>query len=349
MKLTAVCSQTNASLSTPGIDILLMIKERINKVMGLETAVSRFMDHGAHISIGGFTVNRNPMAAVYEMIRQRFKNLHVYAHSNGTGVDELIGAGCVDKLEIAYAGNGKTAATCIRFRKAAQEGTLKVEDYSNFMMSLRFLAGAMGVPFMPTLSGFGSDIATTWGFSKEMRESDPKIVDDKLAIMDNPFGHWGDVEKVLLVPAINPDVTFIHVQKADTMGTCRMDGLTFADVEQAKASKHVVVTCEELVETEKLRDYPERNQIPFLHVSAVCHVPYGGYPTAVYRYYDYDADYLRANAEAAKDDEKYSQFQQTHIYGVKNHQALLNQVGEERLAEIKADPRTGYAVNMKRG
>ena len=320
-----------------------------NKVMPIETAVSSFMSDGAHISIGGFTLNRNPMAAVYEIIRQRFKGLHLYAASNGTGVDELIGAGCVDKLEIAYAGNGKTAATCIRFRKAVQEGTLKVEDYSNFMMSLRFLAGAMGVPFMPTLSGFGSDITTTWGFSKEMRQTDPKIVDDKLVIMDNPFVGWGDSRKVLLVPAINPDVTFIHVQKADTMGTCRIDGLTFADVEQAKASKQVVATCEELVDPKTLRDYPERNQIPFLHVSAVCHVPYGGYPTAVYHYYDYDAAYLRAYADAAKDDEKFKTFQNKHLYGVKNHQAFLDLMGQDRLTAIKADPRTGYAVNMKRG
>lgn len=320
-----------------------------NKVMSVEKAVERFMKDGSHISIGGFTLNRNPMAAVYEIIRQGFKKLHVYAHSNGTGVDELIGAGCVDKLEIAYAGNGKTAATCIRFRQAVQQGTLKVEDYSNFMMSLRFLAGAMGVPFMPVLSGFGSEITTSWGFSKEMRQADPKIVDEKLVVMDNPFGNWGDTDKVLLVPAINPDVTFIHVQKADTMGTCRIDGLTFADVEQAKASQSVVVTCEELVEPEALRDQPERNQIPFLHVSAVCHVPYGGYPTAVYRHYDYDSDYLRAYAAAAKDDQKFEIFQKKHLYGVKDHQSLLDLVGEDRLAAIKADPRTGYAVNMKRG
>ena len=134
------------------------MNDNTSKVMPLETAVSKFVKDGTHISIGGFTLNRNPMAAVYEIIRQKFRQLHVYAHSNGTGVDELIGAGCVEKLEIAYSGNGKTASTCIRFRKAVQEGLLKVEDYSNFMMSLRFLAGAMGVPFMPTLSGLGSDI-----------------------------------------------------------------------------------------------------------------------------------------------------------------------------------------------
>ncbi len=320
-----------------------------DKVMSVEAAVSHFMRDGAHISIGGFTLNRNPMAAVYEIIRQGFTGLHLYAHSNGTGVDELIGAGCLDKLEIAYAGNGKTAATCIRFRKAVEQGTLMVEDYSNFMMSLRFLAGAMGVPFMPTLSGMGSDIASVWGFSKQIRQTDPKIVDDKLLVVDNPFGQWGDSKKVLLVPAINPDVTFVHVQKADPMGTCRIDGLTFADVEQVKASRHVVVTCEELVASEDLRQEPERNQIPFLHVSAVCHVPHGGYPTAVYRYYDYDAAYLRAYADAAKADEKYQSFQRKHVYGVESHQAFLDLIGPQRLAAIKADPRTGYAVNMKRG
>ncbi len=320
-----------------------------SKVMSIETAVKRFMDNGAHISIGGFTLNRNPMAAVYEIIRQGFQNLHVYAHSNGTGVDELIGAGCVSRLEIAYAGTGKTAPTCIRFRKAVQEGKIEVEDYSNFMMSLRFLAGAMGVPFMPTLSGLGSEITTTWGFSEEMRKQNHKIANDKLVVLDNPFGRWGNASKVLLVPAINPDVTFIHVQKADPMGTCRIDGLTFADIEQVKASKHVVVTCEELVKTEELRDFPEHNQIPFLHISAVCHVPYGGYPTAVYRYYDYDSDYLRNYAAAAKEDDKFVKFQKKYIYGVKNHQELMKLIGREHLDEIKADVRTGYAVNMKRG
>jgi len=319
-----------------------------SKVMSIKSAVRRFMRDGAHISIGGFTLNRNPMAAVYEVISQGFRGLHLYAHSNGTGADELIGAGCVKKIEIAYAGNGKTAPTCIRFRKAVQEGLLQVEDYSNFMMNLRFLAGAMGVPFMPTLSGLGSDILSVWGFSKAMRQADPKICNAKLLTIENPFGCWTGAKKVVLVPAINPDVTFVHVQKADTMGTCRIDGLTFADVEQVKASSNVVVTCEELVAPAKLRDYPEHNQIPFIHVSAVCHVPYGAYPTAVYRYYDYDADYLRAYAEAAKDDDAYRSFQEKYVYAPDSHAAFLSRVGEGRLKKIKADPLTGYASQMKR-
>ena len=319
-----------------------------DKVMPLDHAIKKYVKEGSHISIGGFTLNRNPMAAVYEIIRHRIKNLHLYAHSNGTGLDELIGAGSISKLEIAYAGNGKAAPTCIRFAHAVQNNEILFEDYSNYMMSLRFTAGAMGVPFLPTLSGFGSDILSEWGFSKTLRESDPKIVDKKLAIMENPFGDWAGASKVVLVPAIQPDVTIIHVQKADAMGTCSIQGLAFADIEQVKASRHVIVTCEKLVGKEALRQNPDLNQIPFIHVSAVCHVPFGAYPTAVYGHYDYDSSYLKKFAIAAKSADAFKKYQDRYIYGMKNHETFLTLIGQERLDAIAADPRTGYAVNMKR-
>lgn len=324
------------------------MENRLNKVMPLKQAIKQYVKNGSHISIGGFTLNRNPMAAVYEIIRQKISGLHLYAHSNGTGLDELIGAGSVSKLEIAYAGNGKAAPTCIRFARAVQNKEIIFEDYSNYMMSLRFMAGAMGLPFLPTLSGFGSDILNTWGFPESLRQSDPKIPDKKLAVMDNPFGDWANASKVLLVPAINPDVTIIHVQKADPMGTCRIKGLTFADIEQVKASKKVIVTCEELVEKKMLRQNPDLNQIPFIHVSAVCHVPLGAYPTAVFGHYDYDAFYLRKFAVAAKDPGAFKAYQDKYIYGVKDHDAFLTLVGPDRIDAIEADPKTGYSVNMKR-
>ncbi len=320
----------------------------LNKVIPIRQAIEQYVKNGSHISIGGFTLNRNPMAAVYEIIRQNIHDLHLYAHSNGTGLDELIGAGCISKLEIAYAGNGKAAPTCIRFAQAVQNNEIIFEDYSNYMMSLRFMAGAMGLPFLPTLSGLGSDILTTWGFSKAMRKADPKIVDEKLVVMDNPFGNWTGASKVVLVPAINPDITIIHVQKADPIGTCSIQGLSFADIEQVKASKQVIVTCEKLVEKQELRQNPDLNQIPFIHVSAVCHVPMGAYPTAVFGCYDYDSKYLRRFAIAAKNPDEFKKYQDKYIYGVKDHEAFLNIVGRERMDAIKADPRTGYAVNMKR-
>ena len=131
------------------------MKSQADKVMGLKEAVALLVTDGCHLSIGGFTINRNPMAAIYEIIRQGKKDLHLYAHSNGQGVDELIGAGCVKRLEIAYAGSGRFAPTCIRFRRAVENGELSVEDYSNYHMTLRFLAGGHGFAFSPDPFGSG--------------------------------------------------------------------------------------------------------------------------------------------------------------------------------------------------
>jgi len=321
---------------------------RKDKVMTMEEAIKNYVTDGCHLSIGGFTVNRNPMAAVYELVRQGIKNLHIYAHSNGTGIDELIGGGCVGTLEIAYGGNGRAAPTCIRFKQAIQKGKILYEDYSNYQMSLRFHAGAMGLPFLPTRSSLGTDIIDQWGISKEHREKDNKIPKKKLVVMDNPFGDWGDCRKVVLVPAINPDVTIIHVQQADRQGTCRMMGLTFCDVDQAKAARNVIVTCEELVDSAELTNEPESNQLPFIHVSAVVHAPFGAYPSACFRYYDYDPTQLNSFAEAAKDDALFNKYLGKYVYGVKDHQGLLNLIGKERLDNIKADPRTGYATGLDR-
>jgi len=141
-----------------------------NKIMEIADAVSEFVHEGSHICIGGFTINRNPMAAVHEIIRQNIKRLHLYAHSNGQGIDELIGAGCVERIEIAYSGTGRFAPTCIRFAKAIENKEIEIEDYSNYQMTMRFMAGAMGVPFLPTKTSFGTDIVNKWGFSKEIRK-----------------------------------------------------------------------------------------------------------------------------------------------------------------------------------
>lgn len=320
-----------------------------DKLMSLADAIHEYVKEGSDISIGGFTINRNPMAAVHEIMRQGIGKLHLYAHSNGQAVDELIGAGCVSRLDIAYGGNGKYAATCIRFQKAVQEGTIRIEDYSNFQMCLRFMAGAMGVPFLPTISSMGTDIVKVWGFSAEERTADPRLPDKKLVVMDNPFGEWFDTPKIVLVPAIRTDVTILHVQKADRQGIGRIHGLSFADVEQAKSAKHVILTCEELVETAEMRKESERNNIPFLYVDAVVPVPYGAYPTACYGYYDSDPDFLWKYAEYAKDDVLYADYIRKFVHGVKDHEdfILLNG-GAAQLDKIKADPEKGYAVNLAR-
>ncbi len=318
------------------------------KLMGLEQAIKKYVKHGCHLSIGGFTINRNPMAAVYEIIRQEIKDIHLYAHSNGQGLDELVGAGCVSNLEIAYGGNGKFASTCIRFKKAVQEKKIKIEDYSNYQMILRFFAGSMGIAFLPTRSSLGSDIINRWGFSSEFRQENPRLPDKKLIEMENPFGSWCDIKKVVLVPAINPDVTIIHVQKADCRGNCRIEGLTFADVEQAKAAKNLIITCEELVDENYLKKDPDRNQIPFVHANAVIHIPHGAYPCACYGYYDYDPIFLKEYAKKANNDKLYHSYIQNSVLSNPTHKDFLDSVGKDRLEMIAADKNYGYAKNLKR-
>jgi len=319
-----------------------------DKIKTLKEAVNLYIHDGCHISFGGFTINRQPMACAYEMIRQGKKNLHVYIHSGGQTLDILIGAGCVKAVEIAYGANGRFAPTCVRFRKAVERGELPVEDYSNYQMTLRFLAGAMGVPFLPVKSGMGTDIVKKWGFTAEMRRSDPRLPDHKLLVQNNPFVNDGQ-EPLVLVPAVNPDVTVIHAQQADYQGTVRLAGLTFADVEQARAAQHVIVTCEDLVEPGVLRAEPERNHIPFFAVDAVVHVPHGAHPSACYGYYDYDAQHLNMYRTTASDDKKFSAYLEEYVLTVNSHEEYLNKIGKEALDRIRAVPPFGYTPGLIRG
>ena len=318
------------------------------KVMALDQAIRCYVKDKSHISIGGFTMNRNPMAAVHEIIRQEIKDLHIFAHSNGQGLDELVGAGAISKVEIAYAGNGRFAPTCLCFRRHIIENKIMVEDYTNFQMALRFLSGSMGVPFLPTTSSLGTDIINKWGFDIETRKNNKSLSSKKLVVMEKPFSRDETGEKIVLVPAINPDVTIIHAQQADTTGTTRIKGLTFSDVEQTKASQYVIVTCDELLEPGILNHNPQNNQLPSFCVDAVVHVPFGAYPTACYGLYDYDAQFLDFYGDIASKEEPFKAYVKDYIFGTQDHAGFLKKACGNRLEQIKADPETGYSDQIKR-
>ena len=320
-----------------------------NKVMDLSEAIRRFVHDGDHISIGGFTITRNPMALAYEIIRQGKKHLHIYVHSHGQAFDLLIGAGCVDAIEVSYGGTARfSPGGGIRFKKAIEGGKIHFEDYTNFQMTLRFLAGAMGLPFMPIRSLLGTDVVRKWGFDEEFRERNPRIPEKKVAVINNPFTRDGRDEKTVLVPAINPDITLIHAQQADSQGTVRINGLTYTDVEQAKAAKYLIVSCEELVKAEAIRENPDQNQIPFFMVDAIVVASYGAHPTACYGYYDYDPFHLNLYREMAFDDGTFRRYLDEYVLGVKSHGGYLEKVGKDRLSQIKADPKVGYRPGLDR-
>jgi glutaconate CoA-transferase subunit A len=314
-----------------------------DKIMSLREA-TKLVPNGAHISLGGFTTQRHPMAFVHELIRQKKRNLHFYGHSPGGDLDMLIGAGCVRRVELAYEADEAFSRIGPRFRRAVEKGSIEWEDYSNFGMVQRFAAGAMGIPFIPTRTMLGSDIVEKEGFSKKTR-SNPKIASKKLVIINCPF--TGD--KIVLLPAIQTDVTIIHAQVVDAQGTVRIYGQNFGDEQHAKCAKKLIVTCEDIVEPEELREYPEHNIIPFFRVNAIVKVPYGAHPYACYRYYDYDPEFLRMYHNKAKNDGTFREFLNDYILGVSDWEEYLTKIGGDRkLRTLKADRKLGYAPRLKR-
>lgn len=168
-----------------------------DKRISLAEAAALVSD-GASISFGGFTTQRHPMAFVYELVRQKRRDLYLFGHSAGSDWDILIGAGCVKRLEMAYIADEAFGTIGPRWRQAAQQGDVEWEDYSNFAMVARFTAGAMGLPFMPVRTLLGSDIIEQWGLTPEQRQADERTAVKKLHVMASPFD--AD-DTVVLVPA----------------------------------------------------------------------------------------------------------------------------------------------------
>ena len=320
-----------------------------SKVMSAREAVERFVHDGDLITFGGFTITRNPMGLCHEIIRQGKRNLHVVVHSQGQAFDLLIGAGCVSIIEVAYGGTARFSpggGPC--FRRAIETGSVLFEDYTNFQITLRFLAGAMGMPFLPLKGSLDTDVVRKWGIPEELRRKNPKLPNKKLETVRNPFAEPGEEEPLVAVPALRPDVALIHVHQADPEGTVRVKGLRFTDIEQAKASKWVIVSCEELVESSILREEPARNQLPFFTVDAVVPMPFGAHPTACYGYYDYDPVHLRYYAKQAEREETLAAYLDTFVYGPKDHADYLSIVGKDALDRLRADPESGYATGLGR-
>ena len=226
-----------------------------------------------------------------------------------------------------------------------EQGQIEFEDYSNYQMSLRFLAGSLSIPFIATKSGLGSDLLRLQGFSEEIRKQN-NVARKKFEIIQNPFAEQED--RVVLLPALTPDVAIIHAQYVGEDGTVRIKGLTFADVEQAKSADAVIITCEEIVPRSFIRLDPDQNSLPPFFVDAIVKVPYGAHPTACFGFYDYDPKHLNQYKKVAKDDESFKQYLEEWVYGVSTHEEYLDRIGVAALLSIKANPVVGYAQGLDR-
>jgi acyl CoA:acetate/3-ketoacid CoA transferase alpha subunit len=280
----------------------------LNKMMTEQEAVSRFVNDGNYVSYDLSSMVRGPMSLEREVVRQGKKNLWLAAKFTLLDSTLLVAGGCVSKIDVGFAGLGRTLFAAI------EKGKVQVIDWSNGTLALRHLAGAMGVPFLPTRALLGTDTFHGGG---------AKVVED-------PFTK----KKVCLVPAVHPDVAIIHVNQCDVFGNSQIFGPSISPVETAMASKSVIISTEEIIAPEEIKRNPSRTTIPYYLVNAVVHAPYGAHPGTVPGLYTYDAEHLD-EFFAARDDATMKKYLDKYIYGVKSHSEYLRLIGEDKLQKLR--------------
>ena len=189
--------------------------------MTLKDAIAKYVHSGDHIALGGFTTDRKPYAAVFEILRQGITDLTGLGGAAGGDWDMLIGNGRVKAYINCYTANSGVTNVSRRFRKWFEAGKLTMEDYSQDVIYMMWHAAALGLPFLPVTLMQGSGLTDEWGISKEVRKTLDKVPDDKFKYIDNPFKPG---EKVVAVPVPQVDVAIIHAQQASPDGTVRIWG-----------------------------------------------------------------------------------------------------------------------------
>ncbi len=286
----------------------------IDKRMSEAEAVDRFIHDGDYIGTELYGTVRCPQSLVNEIIRQGKKDLRVA----GQGVyelDLLLGASLIKALDHTYIGMEVYGiSNCLR--REVESGRVEhCVEWSNAAIAWRFKATAMGVPFIPTRSMLGTDT---------LKYSAAKVVED-------PF--TGD--PIALLPALILDVGLIHVHRADKYGNAQIDGISGFAYELARASKRLLISAEEIVSTDLIRQEPARTIIPHFLVDAVIKAPFGSHPGEMCYVYERDEPQIKAWVEASKDPETTQAYLQKYIYDLKDHQAYLDLIGDERLDELE--------------
>ena len=294
------------------------------KVMTMKEAVASFVEDGATLVIEGFT-HLICFAAGHEIIRQGKKNLTLARLTPDLVYDQLIAAGCAKKLIYSWAGN-PGVGSLHAFRRALEgAGGLETEEYSHFGMVARFQAGASGLPFATLRNYAGTDL--------------PRV-NPLIKTVTCPY--TGEV--LATVPALRPDVTIVHAQRADLNGNAQIWGLMGVQKEAAFASKSVIVVVEELVEESLIRSDPNRTLIPAPIVSAVVVEPYGAHPSYSQGYYDRDNDFYVAWEAVSKDPAATKKYLDDYVYGVPDRAGYMKK--NPGLAErLKAKPLMCAGVN----
>ncbi|HEY6072112.1 MAG TPA: CoA-transferase, partial [Anaerolineales bacterium] len=239
----------------------------MKKLLPLNEAISAFVKDGDTVYAAGFT-HLIPFAAGHEIIRQKRRDLVLARATPDLIYDQMAAAGCARKVIFSYMGNPGVGSLRI-VRSAIEKGELEWEEYSHFGMITRLQAGASGLPFLPMNQTAAADL----------ERANPQI-----KRIHDPYGG----KDVIVVPALNPDVAIVHVQRADAQGNAHLWGIIGEQKEAAFAARRVILTAEEIVDEAVIRSDPNRTMIPGIIVDAVCHVPYACHPSYAQGYYDRD-------------------------------------------------------------
>jgi glutaconate CoA-transferase subunit A len=288
-----------------------------SKLMSLAEAIQRFVPDGATVLMGAALESLIPFAAGHEIMRQGRRDLALVGPISDILFDQLIGAGCARGIIAAWVGN-VSAGLGHNYRRAAEEGIprrIDIHDHSNFSLALALQAGAMGVPFIPTKTLLGTDILKTNPALREWVEP------------------WNG-ERLVLVPALQPDVAILHVQRADAGGAAHCWGNLGVSVEAALASRSVILVAEEIVAPELIRSDPNRVLAPSFKVHAVVHEPHGAHPSPVQGYYNRDHDFYHEYHLETRTAEGFAAWAKKWVVDLPDRAAYLRALGSERLAAL---------------
>jgi glutaconate CoA-transferase subunit A len=299
----------------------------MNKRTSLDEAV-KSIPSGAHIGLSGFSVTRCTMAFAREVIRQGIKNLTVSQCVGAMDMDMLVGAGVVDRI-IYGGGSLDRFGMLANVNAAIENGSVVAEEYSSLSIAFRYLAGSLGLPFIPIRSLSGSHLLT------RIRENSGSDI----AFIEDPFTQ----DRWLALKPLIPDVAVVQVQTCDEEGNSWILGPKWDSGDQVKASNRTIVIAEHVVTSDMIRKEPEKCVVPNLLVSHVVELPYGAHPTSVYREYDYDADRIKEYVEAARHKASFKAYLYKYVSGVKDHSEYLELIGgAAKLDSLRADPVLGY-------
>jgi glutaconate CoA-transferase subunit A len=284
------------------------------KLTSVEDAAARVRD-GDIVAAGGCLFSRTPMALVREILRARRHGLTLARNLMCTEGELMMVAGAVDRVMTAWMSIGLPWGVSKVMREYVEGGKVRFEEWSHLALGLRFRAAAMGVPFLPSLTMRGSDLAPVVGM---------KTVDD-------PYTG----RTLAAVPALFPDVAVLHVHRADRFGNCQIDGYPHMDADIARAAATVLVTAEEIVPEDEIRRHPDRTVIPGFLVDALALVPFGSFPHECYGLYEADYDHFDEYVGAIDRDgvtAAVGAYLERYVYGPASYADYLDLFGGERLA-----------------